>query len=44
MTEAIKQVILLYTEYIEGLKRLSEKERDEITDVLFEHSQNKNHE
>ena len=37
MKEIVKQIIELYTQYIEGLKRLSAKERDEVSRVLLKY-------
>ena len=41
MKEIVKKIIQLYTQYIEGLKRISAKERDEISRVLLKHKKEK---
>ena len=37
MKKTVKQIIQLYTQYIKGLKRLSAKERNEISRVLLKY-------
>lgn len=44
MKEIVKQIIELYTQYIEGLKRLSAKERDEVSRVLLKYKKEKTYE
>lgn len=38
MLDFLKQTIEMYAQYIQGLKRLSKKERDEISRVLLKYS------
>lgn len=44
MKETIKQIIELYTQYIQGLKRLSAKERDEVSRMLLRYKKEKTYE
>lgn len=41
MEKITKQIIELYTQYIQGLKRLSAKERNEISHLLLKNKKEK---